>query len=275
MSAAASLAPTGSAILVRIVDVLRDIVRGGLAAVVAGMVVLGLGGRVVMRVAAAVNPDATGLRTEAGEVVGAITAQGSLALLLFGGLAGGIVAGIVWVVVSPWIPWTGPRRWVLAMPVTVALGGSFLVQSGNPDFTILGPDLPIVALLLGLVALFGAAVAWLDDGLQRRLPEPGGHGISLLLIYGVIAALGSLAIPITLGFYFSAGGFGSVSPGLTGWALLVVGVATVAWWVTRIATGRPERPPALLAVGRIGLAAAVLLGFGHLGLEVATILAGT
>src|SRR3990172_4984154 len=108
MSAAASPAPTRSVILVRIVDVLRDIARGGLAAALAGIVVLGLGGRVVMRIAAAVNPDATGLRTEAGEVVGVVTAQGSLGLLVFGGLASGIVAGIVWVVVSPWIP--GPAR---------------------------------------------------------------------------------------------------------------------------------------------------------------------
>src|SRR3972149_1694060 len=110
MPAAASPAPTRSVILVRIVDVLRDIARGGLAAALAGIVVLGLGGRVVMRIAAAVNPDAPGLRTEAGEVVGVVTAQGSLGLLVFGGLASGIVAGIVWVVVSPWIPGTGPRR---------------------------------------------------------------------------------------------------------------------------------------------------------------------
>src|SRR3990172_2205937 len=105
-----------------------------------GILVLGLGGRVVMRIAAAVNPDATGLRTEAGEVVGVVTAQGSLGLLVFGGLASGIVAGIVWVVVSPWIPGTGPRRWLLAMLVTVALGGSLPLPSGHPDLVIPGPD---------------------------------------------------------------------------------------------------------------------------------------
>ena len=275
MSAAACPAPTRSVILVRIVDVLRDIARGGLAAALAGIVVLGLGGRVVMRIAAAVNPDATGLRTEAGEVVGVVTAQGSLGLLVFGGLASGIVAGIVWVVVSPWIPGTGPRRWLLAMLVTVALGGSFLVQSGNPDFVILGPDLPIVAMLLGLVALFGAAVAWLDERIERRLPRPGGNRIVLLLIYGAIAAFGFLAVPVALSFYLSTSGFGSVRPGLTGWALIVVGAATMTWWAARIAMGRSDRPPALLAIGRIGLVAAVLLGFAHLGPEVAKIVAGS
>src|SRR3972149_1503214 len=179
-----------------------------------------------MSAAAAVNPDATGLRTEAGEVVGVVTAQGSLGLLVFGGLASGIVAGIVWVVVSPWIPGTGPRPWrppgpvarppgcLLAMLVPVALGGSFLVQSGTPDFVILGPDLPIVAMLLGLVALFGAAVAWLDERIERRLPRPGGNRIVLLLIYGAIAALGVLAGPVALSFYLSTSGFGSVRPGL-------------------------------------------------------------
>jgi hypothetical protein len=275
MSAAASPAPTGSVILVRIVDVLRDVARGGLAAIFAGIVVLGLGGRVVMRIAAAVNPDATGLRTEAGEVVGAVTAEGSLALLVFGGLVSGVVAGVVWVVASPWIPWTGPRRWLLAMPVSVALGGSFLVQSGNPDFDILGPDLPIVVMLLGLVALLGAAVAWLDERLERRLPRPGANRIVLLLIYGAIAGLGFLAVLLALSFYFSTGGFGGVSPGLAGWALIVVGAATMTWWAARIARGRPDRPPALLAVGRIGLVAAVLLGFAHLGPEVAKIVAGS
>src|SRR3972149_9067477 len=98
MSAAASPAPTRSVILVRIVDVLRATARGGLASALAGIVVLGLGGRVVMRIAAAVNPDATGLRTEAGEGVGVGAAQGSLGLLGFGGAAGGVVAGVLWVV---------------------------------------------------------------------------------------------------------------------------------------------------------------------------------
>src|SRR5215213_7874066 len=73
-------------------ELLRDIARSGIAGIIVGVFVAGLGGRVVMRIAAILHPRAVGLTTENGEVIGAITLSGTLALLVFGGLGMGLVA---------------------------------------------------------------------------------------------------------------------------------------------------------------------------------------
>ena len=93
--------------LIRFAEVLRDIARGGLAGMIAGLIVGGLGGRVAMMLAARMNPGATGMFTENGELIGAFTLNGTFALMIFGGLLLGLVAGIVWVVLSPWLPASG------------------------------------------------------------------------------------------------------------------------------------------------------------------------
>jgi hypothetical protein len=253
----------------RLAAILREIARGGLAATIAGGLVGGLGGRLLMRVAALLNPDATGRLTENGEVVGAITLNGTLALIFFGGLLGGMAAGIVWVVVSPWLPGRGRTRWLLAAGVTLALGGSFLVRANNTDFLVLEPDPLLVALLLGLVALIGAATAWFDERLERRLRRPGPNPWPSIGAYGLLVALGALALPIILDAYFSF----ELSPNPPVWAgraIAVVGGLTVLAWVLRLVAGtRP--PPALTTAGRIALALALVAGLAHLGPEVARI----
>ena len=65
-------------------EVLRDIARGGISGVAAGIVVSGLGGRLVMRIAALLHPDAVGALTENGNRIGDITVGGTLSLVLFG-----------------------------------------------------------------------------------------------------------------------------------------------------------------------------------------------
>jgi len=253
----------------RLAAVLREIARGGLAATLAGGLVGGLGGRLLMRVAALLNPDATGRLTENGEVVGAITLNGTLALIVFGGLLGGMAAGIVWVVVSPWLPGRGRTRWLLAAGVTLALGGSFLVRSNNTDFLVLESDPLLVALLLGLVALIGAATAWFDERLERGLRQPGPNPWPSIGAYGLLVALGALALPIVLEAYFSF----ELSPNPPAWvgrAIAVVGGLTVLAWVLRLVAGtRP--PPALATAGRIALVVAVVAGLAHIGPEVARI----
>jgi hypothetical protein len=254
---------TGSDVDVRVAGILRDIARGGLAGLIATALVGGIGGRLVMRVAALLNPEATGLLTENGEVVGAITANGTLALIVFGGLFGGLAVGVVWVVVSPWLPGRGVRRWLLAMPVAVALGGSFLVRSSNSDFAILGPDGLLIALLLGLVAVIGFAVAWLDERLERALPVAGGSASRAMAAYVIVAILGLLTIGLTIDAYFSTAGSPN-PPARVGWALVATGLITAAAWVVRIRSDAPTPPPVARIAGRLGVVAAVVLGVAHL-----------
>ncbi|MCI0583255.1 MAG: hypothetical protein L0227_10270 [Chloroflexi bacterium] len=253
----------------RLAGILREIARGGLAATLAGTLVGGLGGRLVMRVAALLNPDATGRFTENGEIIGAITLNGTLGLLLFGGILVGMAAGIVWVVVAPWLPGRGWIRWLLAAGVAVALGGFFLVESSNTDFRILEPDPLLIALLLGLVALIGAATAWFDERLERRLPRSGASPWPAVGAYGLVVAPGALVLPIVIDGYFSV----EISPDPPAWvgrAIVVVGLLTALSWMLRLAAGAgPSR--GLVIAGRVALVVAVGAGLAHLGPEIARI----
>ena len=262
---------TARSFMTRLALVFRDIARAGLASALAGLVVGGVGGRLLMRLAAILSPEATGMRTENGELVGAITFAGTTALLFFGGFLGGAAAGVVWAVVSPWLPGRGRLRWLLAMPVAVALGGSFLVRSENRDFTILDQDALIVALLVALVAAIGGATAWLDERLDERLPRPGPDPWPLFAIYGTITILGLLFVPIMLQFYFG----NTVSPyppDRVGGALIAVGVITLVAWAARVATGALEPPAVVRTAGRIALVAAVVIGFAHFLPEIGRII---
>lgn len=214
-----------------------------------------------MRVAATLNPAATGLRTESGELVGAVTAEGTLFLLIFGGLLFGVIGGTAWIVIRPWLPGSDGARTVVAAFIALPIGGPLLVRADNPDFRILESDGAILAMLLGLVALVGLAIGWFDGRLRGRLPNPGERPWRLGLVYGVIALLGILALPIAVGFYLSPETCGCVDPPrLVGWALVAVGVATAASWLVAIATGRTDPPLPLQALGRLGLLAALGLG---------------
>lgn len=249
-------------------EVLRDIARGGMAGAVVGILVAGLGGRIVMRLATIIVPSATGRFTENGNQIGDITLSGSLGLILFGGLFFGLAGGTVWVVVSPWIPGAGFRRAVLAMPVAVALTGISLIQGDNPDFRILQHDRLVVAMLLALVALTGMSIALFDDWLDRRLPEAGAGSKAAAALYLAVALAGGLLIlPIVIGGYFTA-------DARLGLALLGVGLATLAWWALR-SQGHASRPSQLLIAGRAALLVAVVLGVLDLAPEVAAAIGTT
>ena len=246
--------------------VLRDIARGGIAGFVVGIVVAGLGGRIVMRLAALIVPASAGRFTENGNQIGDITLSGSLGLILLGGLFFGTFGGTVWVVIAPWIPGAGLRRAILAMPIAVALTGGSLIQAGNPDFRILRHDGLVVAMLIALVALAGLSIALLDGWLDRRLPPHNASG-RVEATYAIVTLAGSLLIfPIVLATYL-----GAKTP--LGLALVAVGLATLAWWSLRM-KGRP-RPPTLLVAGRAALLVAVGIGLFDLAPDVAGALGST
>ena len=256
----------------RVATVLREIARGGIAGLIAGIVVGGAGGRVVMSVAASLNRDAAGLLTENGEVVGRFTVEGTLALIVFGGLSASALGAVVWVIVSPWIPGSGTRRALLMMPIAVALGSFLLVESTNTDFLILGPAPLVLALLLGLVALNGAAIAWVDGKLERRLPRLDDRPAMAVVAYGVVALLGTPMVLLVVLAFFSPTFSNAPRPPFMGLALVVVGLATALAWALRLRSVASPVPPVLTWIGRGGLLAAVVLGGLHLASEVSRIL---
>jgi hypothetical protein len=241
--------------------IFRDVARGGLAGLVVGIVVGGIGGRIVMRLAAIAVPGSDGRFTENGNRIGDITLAGTLGLIAFGGVFIGAVGGTLWVVVAPWIPGTGLARAVLAVPVAVALTGIGLINGFNPDFRILRHDVGVVAMLLALVALAGLSIALVDGWLESRLPPPGTSSRADAT-YVVLTLFGGLLI-----LPFVVQGFVAERTPL-GLLLVAVGIATLAWWWMRH-RGRARMPAALVVAARIGLVVAVVLGFVELAPHVA------
>jgi len=137
-----------------------------LSGAIAGVVVGGVLGRVVMRISGfTAGPGLVGVTTENGNRVGDITFGGTLALVVFTGLASGVVGGIVYAVVEPWLrrvrPWHG-----LAYGVALLLAfGSAVLDPSNFDFTRFGVPALNVAMFAALFVIFGLAIAWLFDAL--------------------------------------------------------------------------------------------------------------
>jgi hypothetical protein len=244
-----SLSPIG--------EILRDIARGGIAGAIVGIVVGGLGGRVLMRLAAILQADAAGALTQNGNRIGDITLVGTLGLLAFG-LVVGLLAGTVWVIVSPWIPGRPRTRALLTAGIAMSIGTPELIDSRNPDFLILDHDRFVVASLVALVGLIGLSIALLDGWLDRRLPHALSGGRMPTTLYAILALLWALLIfPFVLLVFLTADSYGA--PLRAGFALLVVGLCTVAWWGLRV-RGHSIPPRSLVVIGRVALLAAVVLG---------------
>jgi len=238
-------------------EILRDIARAGIAGLAVGVVVGGLGGRAAMRLIALLIPDSAGAFTENGNRIGDITLGGTFALVLFGGLFAGIFLATIWVIISPWLPRSLGLRVLAAVPLAIGLGAFGVVQGTNPDFVVLGYDPSVLAVLLGLVGLVGASMAFVDAWLDRRLPHPRSSIEQASGGYIAIALIGSLFAVGVVATYLDE----KLRP--AGIALLLSGIATLGWWYLRYHGA--ERPPLMLRLlGSGGVIAAVVLGFALL-----------
>ena len=243
------LSPTG--------EVLRDIARGGISGAIVGIVVGGIGGRVVMRLAAILHPDAVGALTENGNRIGDITLGGTLFLVLFG-LISCAIAGVLWVIVSPWIPGQTGVRALLTAGIAIATGTPLLIIGRNPDFVILDHDPRVVALLVALVGLIGLSIALLDSWLDRRLPHAVTGRKGPAVFYATVTLMGAvLVLPFVLLVFLTSDEY--QLPLRAGYALLVVGLCTAIWWGLRV-RGRVTTPRGLVTAARGALLVAVMLG---------------
>jgi hypothetical protein len=256
----------------RVVEVVREIAIGGLAGLLGGVLVVGFGGRIFMRIVAAIDPTSIGLLTSNGNRIGDVTLDGTAVVVIVGAFVGAFVA-VVWVVVSPWVPGTGALRAVAAGVVTITLGSFFVVRVDESDFTVLEPARVVIALLVGLVGVLGLTVAMIDAWLRRRLPPAGSTPIWALVVYWLLLAVGLLLAPFAIAPYFTGAPSAFEHPFAIGLALLAVGALTLARWAIRVWAGPLAPPRALLVAGRGALAIGVLLGTAKLATEISTILA--
>ncbi len=213
---------------------IRQVALLGTASVVAGVVVGGVGGRLVMRVSAmAAGSEAAGLVTENGNTVGEITVGGTVVLIVFGGGLGGLLASIVIVAAEPWLKWMGPLRGLGFGLVTLAAYFSF----DTLDFRLIDPPALNVAMFVGLFVAYGLAVSGAYWLLDRKLP-PAGEDIQIG--YAVLASFGLMAL-LMAGLFFTTPSFCGCEPAhLIGLTILVMAVSTAITLVASAAATLPR-----------------------------------
>lgn len=166
------------------------------AGIICGVLVAGFLGRFVMRVLAATSGDrAQGLLTDAEEVVGEITLDGTIGFIVFVGLGAGAITAIVLLVVRPWLHVNGATAGVMAGLASLVLLGGKDFSSENLDFSILTPTWLAVGLIVSGTALFGAALGSVAARLQKT--AGGTSRFHNAPILGVIPF--ALVPPVTVG----------------------------------------------------------------------------
>jgi len=155
---------------IRLTGVARHVGTATLAGVISGIFVGGLLGRVVMRIAGfAAGPGLVGSFTANGNRVGDITVAGTAAIVLFVGLSSGLIGGVLYAVIEPWLrrlrPWHG-------LAYGTALLGAFgftVLDPSNLDFRRFGSAPLNVAMFAGLFLLFGVTTALLFDRVRSLI----------------------------------------------------------------------------------------------------------
>jgi len=170
------------------------LVSGNLAGLIAGLVAGGMGSRLAMRILALTSPDAQGDITEAGEVVGQITLEGTLFLLAAGAVLG-MGGGLAYVVLRRWLPSRGTGL-VFGL-LMLAISGRLLVNPNNVDFEILDPAWLGITMFALLPILFGLLIVPLQARLEPIFTKPRSGLMTTLILAAGLAPL-AIGGPIAL-----------------------------------------------------------------------------
>ena len=244
----------------------RNIALAGIAGVVTGVIVGGLGGRLFMRIAGATASDsAQGRTTEAGFQVGEITVGGTLGLVIFIGITAGLIGAVLYVVFRPWLHWTGRWRDVAFGVVLFAVGSatSSVLDPDNIDFVILGNSLFLVLMVLALFLAFGMLIDWAYAILDRRLPIGDKSQRVTRFLYGALALFGLLIAtgPVFSGMLMNSSNFCDCDqPILVSVFVSVTTVGTLLWWASGLSSRASRLEIAGRILGFIGLAGATSFG---------------
>lgn len=172
-----------------------------LAGVGAGVLVGGVGSRLVMRISGfAAGQAAVGLLTENGNRVGDVTLPGTFELVSFVGVFTGIYGGALYAAVAPVLAPLGRWKGIAFGLGLLALFGSTVINSGNVDFRRFGPSALNVVLFAAIFLAFGVVFALLFDRLDeaaegrvvRTLGAVAVAGAGLLLAISTLQFLGAL-----------------------------------------------------------------------------------
>ncbi len=143
-------------------------ISGAIAGIVAG----GIGGRIAMRVTAlTAGAGDQGRITDADEVVGVISFDGTMFLVVILGTGLGFFGGMLYAGARPWLRNFGTWKGIVFGSVLLATLGWTVIERDNFDFHRFGYATLNIAMFAAIFITFGALVAPLYDLLDRRLPR--------------------------------------------------------------------------------------------------------
>jgi hypothetical protein len=109
--------------------------------------------------------------TEAREIVGRISLDGTLGLCVFGGILPGLLSGAIYMLVRPWLPRARAGGVVFgALHLVVAATRVDPLRPENPDFAILGPGWLAVVAFGAAAVVHGMAVVALANRYSAGVP---------------------------------------------------------------------------------------------------------
>lgn len=173
---------------------LRAVGAAFLAAVASGILV-GLASRLAMKVSALLSPEELIRVTENGNVVGDLTVEGTLALVIFAGIGPAMFAAVLYAATRPWLARFGAASGVIFGLLLLALAGAAVLQPTNGDFRRFGPPLVNVLMFGGLFVLTGMLIVGLTAR-SERLPEralrvAGAIGLAPLALAALSIVIGA------------------------------------------------------------------------------------
>lgn len=245
----------------RLGDALADAGAVALAGGISGLVAIGAGSRLSMRlVALSSGTIGTGIRPDSDAIPGEITLDGTMFLLMAGTFIGVVFAVMVALLLERWLPRAGRRRTLVVVGLTSWAPGLLLVTPDNPDFALFGPAWLAVALFSGCTLGYGLLTAALT---RRWRPPDRGLPHWVLAVIGVAGLVGTVAVM-----------------GSTGLFGLTVAAPIVLVLLASVIAAANRRPRWWFGSGvqRCGewvLIAGTVVSLGTLALRAARILAGT
>ena len=209
------------------------------ACIASGLLVLGPGGRLVMRLlAVTADEQAQGRRTEAEEVVGVVTVDGTIGFVVFAGLFGAVLLAALHLLLRKWLP---PRRWgALCVGVVFAVLFSTRLEPLRPrnaDFVLVGPPWLAVSTFLAVGALTMLTLVAVAGRVSRWLPLVEARPASIVP-YGALVILSPAASILLPAVVLTAVGI-----------VLLRRDGFRRWWT---------ESPQVLRAGRVAIAAVVL-----------------
>ena len=186
----------------RLIHLARMTVVGVVTGAIAGLLVGGVGSRIAMRISAIADGDfIQGLKTENGNLVRDFTVDGTVELLVFGGLFPGVFGGLIYMAVRRWLP--GSRQWgwhglLFGLLLFVVLG-SAVIEGDNRDFSRFGPTALNLFMFALLFPLFGLLVALLAGPVSHWLTAASGHRRLAIIAYLILIPFSAMSLILMAG----------------------------------------------------------------------------